>query len=108
MGLLRLSFGSSHHGPSSLGEVDRGGGEPKGDSERGELVHPSCRLEAVGDGRNHLYLIENEPEGLDLTEIHQADEDEHEAHQRQQRSDCLDHGVNSVPMLGSILRRARW
>ena len=93
---LRLSFASPHHKPSSLGEVDRGNGEPDGDSERGELVHPACRLEAVRDGCGHRNLAENEPECLDLAEVRQADEDEHEAHQRQQRSDRLDHGADVI------------
>ena len=89
VGWLRSSD-SPRHKPSGLGKVHRGDGEPDGDSERGELAHPARRLEAVGDGRDRRHFAEDEPEGLHLAEIREADENEHEAHQRQHRSNGLD------------------
>ena len=61
------------HQPSGLGEVHRGDSEPDGDSERGELAHPTRCLEAVGNGRDRRHFSEDEPEGLHLAEIREAD-----------------------------------
>ena len=95
-------FGSSElprNKPSGLCEVHRGDAEPDGDSERGEFAHPARRLEAVGDGRNHRHLTEDVSEGLHLSEIRQPGENEHEAHQRQQRSNCIDHIVEVIVLV---------
>jgi hypothetical protein len=85
--------------PSGIREVHRGDNEPYGNSERGELALPARRLEAVSNGCDHCHLADDEAEHLDLSEVRKSDEDEHEAHQRKQRSNHLNDIIDPPTVL---------